>query len=829
MKRIRPSLARRPAGWAVRAVIVLLIAASFTAACQGPAAQPPTIVAQAPTNTSAPPTETATLAPTLTPTAAPTETAAPSATPTPEPAPTIPPRRPRPNGALLFEDDFSAAVPLAKPLFTEEYMSYQAVGGRGLLSSAYAGEVMPVLYAEEQPANFLLEVEFRAPAAAAGSGYGVVFRSDAAAEGLDYYYLVEVRPAEDRLLFRCWQSGAWLPDQEAALPADLLNDNGFNRIRLEAVGRDFGVFINDAPVFSGVDDAFAGPGILGLALVPGSAMAAGEEDLVYFDNLRVYAASPTLAAVAAAPSATSTMTATITATLPSALAAPAATAAAAPATAPAASPSPRSNATAQPRATAAPARLPDFESTSTWVRGNQPYGAFERSTEQKKTGSYSGRLSYDFPAVASNFVVFEPRPAIPLPGKPTGITAWVYGDGSGHFLNIWLRDAGGERRSYTFGPVGQAGWQQMTAWLDDTRGWPNGHIDGPDNGRLDFPASLAALVLDGVPDGQASRGIIYMDDLGTTTEPMVSPTVAPTASTEAGPAPAPTAEPQSAAAVLAGRIAVPIYAPDRATYDIYIVDPTCGCMDRVIDDASQPALSPDGRRLAFRRWKSDDRGVVVMDTYGGNQKRLSNFLEDALPTWSPDGRYLIFSSRRESDRQSRIYGVEVAGGSDWQLQRDGGPVYGQYPAWAANNRVIYHTDWPDVGIAAMNPDGAGFAQTVADGSATAPSPAPDGQAVAYMSLVGGSWDIYRVSVAGMGPVRLTENGANDGLPAWSPDGRSIAFLSDRSGAWALWVMNADGGAQRKLVDLPGPPDGRVRQEPDFSTRGWTDERISWAP
>jgi len=143
--------------------------------------------------------------------------------------------------------------------------------------------------------------------------------------------------------------------------------------------------------------------------------------------------------------------------------------------------------------------------------------------------------------------------------------------------------------------------------------------------------------------------------------------------------------------------------------------------------------------------------------------------------------------------------------------------------------VYYHIDWPDVGVAGMNPDGAGYGLLVGDGSATAPAPSPNGQAVAYMSQAGGSWEIYRVNADGSGRARLTENGANDGLPAWSPDGRSIAFLSDRSGAWALWVMNADGGAQRKLVDLPGSPDGHVDAEPDFSTRGWTDERISWGP
>ena len=44
-------------------------------------------------------------------------------------------------------------------------MNYQPIGGHGLLSSAYAGDVMPVLYATAQPADFIMEYDYRAPAA----------------------------------------------------------------------------------------------------------------------------------------------------------------------------------------------------------------------------------------------------------------------------------------------------------------------------------------------------------------------------------------------------------------------------------------------------------------------------------------------------------------------------------------------------------------------------------------------------------------------------------------------------------------------------------------
>jgi TolB protein len=81
---------------------------------------------------------------------------------------------------------------------------------------------------------------------------------------------------------------------------------------------------------------------------------------------------------------------------------------------------------------------------------------------------------------------------------------------------------------------------------------------------------------------------------------------------------------------------------------------------------------------------------------------------------------------------------------------------------------------------------------------------------------------------GGNPVRLTNNHANDGLPAWSPDGRKIAFASDRDGVWSIWAMNPDGSGQTKLFDMGGSPDGVIGFDVNNS-RGWLEERISWAP
>lgn len=198
--------------------------------------------------------------------------------------------------------------------------------------------------------------------------------------------------------------------------------------------------------------------------------------------------------------------------------------------------------TAAPTATRTPTRRPttpppparpglvfDFEQNQTWRRGDEPYGTFTRSNEQVKDGASSGKLAYDYPAVINNYVVFELRPAKAFGGQISGLTAWVFGDGSKHYLNVWIKDQMGEVRAYSFGQINHQGWKQMTVYFDDAAPWPAGHVmNKPDNGRLDQPASFYAWVLDGVPNESASRGAIYLDEVFTTTEaiPQATPTTA---------------------------------------------------------------------------------------------------------------------------------------------------------------------------------------------------------------------------------------------------------------------------------------------------------------
>jgi hypothetical protein len=154
----------------------------------------------------------------------------------------------------------------------------------------------------------------------------------------------------------------------------------------------------------------------------------------------------------------------------------------------------------------------DFDSFGTWRRGDQPYGTFSNTKTTQRDGQSAGALNYTFPSSDNDFVVFVREQPIPIPNKPYALGLWVYGDGSGNTLKVWLRDAEGELLQYSFGAVGEPGWHELRAPITEpVAEWDR--INSKGNGVLNFPASVYAIVLDDAPDTFAGRGTIYVDSM----------------------------------------------------------------------------------------------------------------------------------------------------------------------------------------------------------------------------------------------------------------------------------------------------------------------------
>jgi len=297
--------------------------------------------------------------------------------------------------------------------------------------------------------------------------------------------------------------------------------------------------------------------------------------------------------------------------------------------------------------------------------------------------------------------------------------------------------------------------------------------------------------------------------------------------TAAEPTAAPTAEAATEAAAVNGRIVYPAFNPGTNVYDVWQVNLDTGEQVVVAGEASQPAFNKDGSLLAYRSWLLGDRGIMFRDYVGGRGGLVTRFVEDALPSWSPDGYSFTFTSRREGDRVPRFYL-----GNQLGEQATAIGFQGTYVSTFPDGRLVVKgcTVSGDCGLFVMGASGGGETKISDEVGDNAPAASPDGSKVAFMSAERGAtnWEIWVMNADGTNPQRLTENGSNDGLPAWSPDGQSIAFVSDQGGVWAIWVMNADGSNQRKLANMQGSPDGQVLRDINNS-KGWLEERISWAP
>ena len=146
----------------------------------------------------------------------------------------------------------------------------------------------------------------------------------------------------------------------------------------------------------------------------------------------------------------------------------------------------------------------------TWVRGDEENGTLTQASNQSRSGQ-SARLDYSFPGSSNDYVVFLQNN--PVSGTPNQINVWVFGDGSGHFLNAWIRDNDGQTWQVPLGRITHTGWAQMTGQIETGQDWPWTHISGTNDEEVDYPITLRGFVLDDLSDSYSGSGTIYLDDV----------------------------------------------------------------------------------------------------------------------------------------------------------------------------------------------------------------------------------------------------------------------------------------------------------------------------
>jgi Tol biopolymer transport system component len=216
-----------------------------------------------------------------------------------------------------------------------------------------------------------------------------------------------------------------------------------------------------------------------------------------------------------------------------------------------------------------------------------------------------------------------------------------------------------------------------------------------------------------------------------------------------------------------------------------------------------PIFSPDGARLACdytEPWiltvLNAGDGSVVARTADGSWR----------PSWSPDGRQIVYVSFGTYDRKSGKYvgfgGVFVMNADGTHKRRAGKkPDIYETPAWSSRGMIAFIDDAG--GIWAVNASGKGLRRLVPEDRRGTEGLAwsPDGTKLAF-SHGDGDYEVFVVNANGTGLTNLTNNEKiQDKWPSWSPDGKAIAFVSDRvEKRNQVFVMRADGSGQTQLTD-----------------------------
>jgi Tol biopolymer transport system component len=256
---------------------------------------------------------------------------------------------------------------------------------------------------------------------------------------------------------------------------------------------------------------------------------------------------------------------------------------------------------------------------------------------------------------------------------------------------------------------------------------------------------------------------------------------------------------------------------NRKTSQLVWVDAAGNRLGTVGDSAdySNPALSPDGGRLAVavRDSATRQRDIWIFDLTRGSRTRFTfDPADDLNPAWSPDGGRIAWTSDRKGVRN--LYVKAAAGTGEDQLLYES-PVRKSVEQWSPDGRYLLFNGQREGGgteIAAL---------PLAPGAERKPFPlvqgrfsyqraqlSPDGRFLAYRSTESGAEGIYVQPFPPSG-AKWQVSDAGGAEAFWGEDGKQLFYVSGSKLMMVPVETQAgrfEAGVPKPLFDLQLPTD-----------------------
>lgn len=232
--------------------------------------------------------------------------------------------------------------------------------------------------------------------------------------------------------------------------------------------------------------------------------------------------------------------------------------------------------------------------------------------------------------------------------------------------------------------------------------------------------------------------------------------------------------------------------------EIYTADYDGANVQQLTRDANicvAPALSPDGRFLAYTGYQSGYADIYLVDLNSGSRSRIVKFPgTNSGAAFSPDGSQLAMTMSK--DGSPELYVTRRNGSSPRRLTRTRGVVTS--PSWSPDGReILYSSDDRGPPLLFRIGSGGGRPTQIQTGQNynTEPNWSPDGTKVTFNTRVGGTFQVA-VHDFNTGRTRIVTSGGNAEDPVWGANSRHLIYAQNR----ALYLLDTETDRTIKIAD-----------------------------